>query len=102
MTLLLALLDRVAGPLAVGLSVLALLLYTQGLRRDVQVARADAARAEARAGALSEAAEKVRRQARALEASRAQLAEDRQVEEGRIRAAAGECLDEPLPADLLD
>ena len=102
MTAALYILGRMSGPLAAVLAVAALLLYVQVLRRDVQAARADAVQAEARTAAAVEAAEKVVRQAQALEVSRARLAKDRLVDEGRIRGAAGECLDEPLPVQLLD
>lgn len=102
MNVLAALAGRSAGPLLAGAAALGLFFYVSTLRDQVSEGRDLVAAAEERAAGALEAAGLLRRQAAALEASRASLREELRADEDRIRSVSGKCLDTAVPAELLD
>jgi hypothetical protein len=77
-------------------------IYVMSLRADNAALGASLAAAQAQAASAVEGAEQIKRQAEALMASRDAAAAEYADALDRIRSAADACLDQPLPAELLD
>jgi uncharacterized protein YhaN len=77
-------------------------LYLQVLGARIDAATLRAERAEQKSDAYRDAAEKIRRQAEALEVSRERAFAAHDEAMARISGAAGECLETALPLGLLD
>ena len=94
------------GKLVVPLAIAALLAagfgYVTKLRADVREARAEAVSARSERDTALEAAENMKRQAEALAESERAASEALADRLSRIGRARDVCLDERLPAELLD
>lgn len=77
-------------------------IYVMGLRADNSALSVRVADAERRATEAVDGAERVRKQAEALIASRDAASAEYADALDRIRSAADACLDQPLPIELLD
>lgn len=93
---------RIFGVLGIAAAVAAAWVYVMSLQQSLTRARADIERAAGLVDAYKSASETAVRRAAALDASREAAEADRRSAEDRVRAAQDSCLDQPLPAELLD
>lgn len=77
-------------------------VYVMSLRADNAALSADLADAQAKAASATAGAERIKAQAEALLKSQDAAAAEHADALARIRAAADVCLDQPIPAELLD
>lgn len=93
---------RIFGALGIAAVVAAAWVYVMSLQHSLTRARADIERASELVSAYKAASETAVRQAAALDASREAAEADRRTAEDKVRTAQDSCLDQPLPAGLLD
>jgi len=93
---------RIFGALGVAAALVAAWIYVMSLQQSLTRARADIERASELVDAYKSASETAVRQAAALDASREAAEADRRTAEDKVRTAQDSCLDQPLPAGLLD
>jgi hypothetical protein len=93
---------RLIGTIGIVAAVAAACLYVTTLQHSLARAREDIEKAAVLVDAYKSASETAVRQAAFLETSREAAEADRRSAEDRVRAAEDACLDQPLPAGLLD
>lgn len=91
-----------SGSLLMAALIAAAAVYMMSLRADNAALSIRITEAERRAAEATEGAERVKRQAEALIASRDAAAVEYGDAFERIQSATDACLDQPIPAELLD